>query len=612
MNSLTKDTLGQKAAEASSGPGVYLMKDSTGQCIYVGKAANLKKRLLSYFSAKIQSDLKTASLISKINDFDTMLTSSEHEALILESNLIKKYRPRYNVILKDDKRYPLLRLNIGIPYPDISVVRKSAVDGARYFGPFTTAGDVKKILKIIKHAFKIRQCKPSSFNNRNRPCLNYQMNLCFGPCCLLIKPENYRQAVKEVILFLEGRLPELIERIRQDMIQASDNLAYEKAAVLRDKLFAVQRVLEKQAIVFHDLMDRDIIAGISAYEMAVVVILWVRSGYLTGSRSFIFSASLASDHELIGAFIRQYYEKAPFIPDEVLVSSLPEDEGLITEHLKTIKGCKVSLTAPKRGDKSAIVLTAIKNAEQELARSLASEANHRDLLSRLQQRLKMNKLPAHIECIDNSHTSGTQAVSGIVVFKNGKPDKSSYRKYIIKTVKEPNDYAYMAEVITRRFGKGENSMPYPDLLMVDGGKGQVAIAKSIIQELGIEPQFDIIGIAKKNVARGDDQDKIYRPGISSPVNLGHEADILLFLQRIRDEAHRFAVTFHRKQRQHTIPKTSLDTIAGVGTQRKRKLLKHFGSMKKIQSASIEELASVPGISRTLAEKIHAQLHHPAA
>ncbi len=602
--------LSPQAAQAASAPGVYVMKDSDGQVIYVGKAANLKKRLASYFSRKGVTDPKTVILIGKIASFDTILTDTENEAFILESTLIKKYKPRYNVVLKDDKRYPLLRMDIKNPFPVLTIVRKRRDDGALYFGPFSSPGSVRKTLKMIKHVFKLRQCKASNFKNRKRPCLNYQMGLCYGPCCLDVDPEIYAGAVKEVTLFLEGRLPELIRKLKAEMNTASERLEYETAAALRDKLFAVEKTLEKQAMVVRDQKDRDVIALTGAYESSVISVLSVRSGLLTDTRRFGFNASPAPDHEIMGSFIRQYYEKTPSIPDEILVSVIPEDAGTISEHLTALKGKKVSILHPQRGEKSAIMKTALKNAEQELERRMISAARNQELLERLRRRLNMSRRPERIECFDNSNISGTQAVSGMVVFQDGKPEKSSYRKYIIKTVPEQDDYAYMAEVLSRRFGKGEDSKPYPDLLMVDGGKGQLSIAVSVIRELGVEGRFDIVGVAKKNTAGGETADKIYKPGMSNPIGFGRDADLLLFLQRIRDEAHRFAITFHRSRRRSAGKGSVLDSIAGVGKKRKTVLIRRFGSIKRIKSATVEEIAAVPGISRPVAETVHAALNAP--
>lgn len=604
------DDLARRAAEAGPAPGVYIMKDAGGEIIYVGKAANLKKRLASYFSRKAGTDPKTAMLIGKIASFETILTDTENEAFILESTLIKKHKPRYNVVLKDDKRYPLLRMDIKNPFPVLTIVRKRQDDGALYFGPFSSAGSVRKTLRMIKHVFKLRQCKTSNFKNRKRPCLNYQMGMCYGPCCLDVDPDIYNKGVREVAMFLEGRLPELIRKLKTEMNEAAERLQFETAAALRDKLFAVEKTLEKQAMVVRDQKDRDVIALESAYEASVISVLSVRSGLLIETRQFGFNASLAADHEIIGSFMRQYYEKTPSIPDEILVSALPEDAEMISEHLKSLKAKKVSILRPQRGEKLTILKTALKNAEQELERRMISAAKNQELLERLKDRLNMARTPERIECFDNSNISGTQAVSGMVVFQDGQPDKSSYRKYVIKTVTEHDDYAYMAEVLGRRFGKGEDSNPYPDLLMVDGGKGQLSIAASVIRELGVEGRFDIVGIAKKNAARGETADKIYKPGMSNPVIFGRDADLLLFLQRVRDEAHRFAIAFHRNRRRTTGKGSVLDSIQGVGKKRKSALIRHFGSIKRIRSASVEEIAAVPGISRSVAESVRAALNPP--
>ena len=598
--------LKDKLSGAPNDPGVYIMKDGEGKVVYVGKAKNLKKRLSSYFKQFRQMDLKTRVLVKNISNFDTIITRTEKEALILESNLIKRYRPRYNVILKDDKRYPSLRIDINSQYPGLNIVRKIEKNGAQYFGPFSSSQAVRQTLKIIHKTFKLRKCKTKNLKKRLRPCLNYQIGACLAPCCHDVDNKTYDEIVKEVVLFLKGRTPELIKKIKKQMTSASKDQDYERAAILRDKIFALEKTLEKQIAVATDFKDRDVIAVADSPETSHIALLFVRGGYLLGKMRFIFKKTMSTEAEMVSAFIRQYYEKTHFIPQEVLVPIPLEDTCLLEDWLNTINQKKVRILYPRRGEKAQLVKMAAHNAQNSLKDLTASTAAAMDISVRLQKRLRMVKIPERIECFDNSNISGTEPVAGMVVFENGKPNKSLYRKYKIKTVNKQNDYAYMAEILTRRYGKGEKSMPFPDLLVVDGGKGQLNIALSIIKKFELEKNFEIIGIAKKDVNKGEKNDKVYQPGRANPVNFGMEGDLLLFLQKIRDEAHRFTISFHRKRRDKKSIHSVLDTVPGVGKKRKEILLKHFGSIDRIRKATLEELASLSGINRKVAEALKKQ------
>jgi excinuclease ABC subunit C len=604
---MISDKIYEQFRYVSSDAGVYLMKDDAGKVIYVGKASNLKKRLASYVNPSDQSNAKTFALIRNIADIETIITASELEALMLESNLIKKYKPRYNVILKDDKRYPSLRLDIRHPYPNLEMVRKPQKDGALYFGPYASSGALYETLHLIHKTFRLRKCKTNIFKNRSRPCLNYQIGVCLAPCCLEVSHELYQSMVKEVILLLKGRTPDLIRNIKAEMLEWAELQEYEKAAQLRDKLFALEKIAEKQVSVSTDIKDKDVIAFVRSSEYSVFTMLFVRGGCLIGTRHFNFKETLSTDAELMETFIRQYYEKAHFIPDEILAQIQPDHAALIEARLKDISGKKVKILQHIVGEKVRLLKMAYKNAEKKLTDLITSLNSETEKLSRLQQKLKLDRLPVRIECFDNSNISGTSPVAGMVVFENGKPDKSSYRKYKIRSVSEQDDYAYMSEVLTRRFGKGEDSKPYPDLLMVDGGKGQIGIAVSVLRELGLEKEFTIIGIAKKDEKKGEHEDKIYMAGRADPVQWGREKDLLLFLEHIRDEAHRFAISFHRKQRQKASVTSILDNIPGLGPKRKKMLITHFGSIRNIQDAGIEELIALPGITAAIAEAVLAKM-----
>jgi len=598
-----KNDILKKLTPVSTEPGVYLMKDAVGTVIYIGKARNLKKRLSSYFKTSGRLDIKAGILMNKIDDIETIITGTEKEALILESNLIKKHRPRYNVILKDDKRYPSLRIDLNQKYPTFSIVRKIGVDDAKYFGPFASAQAVRETLRTINKTFKLRKCRAKDFRTRTRPCLHCQMEGCLAPCCLDVDPAVYHEQVGEAVMFLKGRTPDLLRKVKKQMEDAARVQEFEKAARLRDKIFSLERTIEKQIAVTTDFKDRDVFALTRSPEFSVITVLAVRNGFLTGTRHYNFSETISTEEEMLAAFIRQYYDRHPFLPDELLTSIKLEDAYLTEEWLRDIKKKKTHIVYPKRGEKARLANLAVHNGENELKNILASHSAEMNLLRRLQKKLKMSQLPARIECFDNSNISGTEPVAAMVVFENGRAQKDRYRKYRIQTVSEHDDYAYMDEVLKRRFGKGNHSKPYPDLLMVDGGKGQLNIAMAVVRDLGLEGEFDVVGIAKKNERKGEKRDKIFKPGRANPLSFGREGDLLLFLQRVRDEAHRFAVTFHRRRRAKKSLQSALDTIPGVGSKRKATLLKHFQTLKNIRTADLDEISSLPGFNRRTAESV---------
>ncbi len=594
-------------AGLSTCPGVYLMKDDTGKVIYVGKAINLKKRLTSYFNKIPQLNIKTRILVDKIQDIETILTSTENEALILESNLIKKYRPRYNVILKDDKRYPSLRLDVKTPYPSLSVVRKIIRDGSLYFGPFTSPPAVYQTLKIINKTFKLRKCRDQVFKTRNRPCLNHQIGACLAPCCLPVDREAYQNMVKEVVLFLKGRAPELIKKTEADMLAAAREQNFELAAQLRDKMFALQRTIEKQAMVTTDFMDRDIVGMADTDGKLLVTVMSVRSGHVVGTRHYPLPETVATLPELIGSFLTQYYETAHYIPEEILVPAVPEDVKAIRLHLRDRKGSGIVIRKPHQGIRVQLLQLANQNAENELKSLMNSRDHDEKLLHRLMDRLGLGRFPGRIECFDNSHFQGDSPVSGMVVFENARPLRAGYRHYKIRTTSEPDDYAFMAEALKRRFGKGEASRPLPDLLIVDGGKGQLNIALSVLRDLNLTDELDVAALAKKDETRGETEDRVFRPRRANPVNLDMDHDVLLFLQRIRDEAHRHVIQFHRKQKRGSSFQSILDNIPGIGEKRKHLLLTHFRTIRAIRAASLADIMGLPGMNRKSAEAVRETL-----
>ena len=601
-------SLKEKAAAAPSGPGVYIMKNNRQRIIYVGKAANLKTRLGAYFSGRNHMDVKTGVLVGQISSFEIIQTASEKEALILESNLIKKHRPRYNVILKDDKRYPSLRLDMKSEFPCLQVVRKIRSDGAVYFGPFASAGSVRQTLKLIHKTFKMRKCVSANVKPRTRPCLYYQMDLCLAPCCKPVNKELYSDIVNEVRMFLNGRTTELTAKIKSEMAAAAERQEYEKAALLRDKLFAIEKTVEKQVVVTTDFVNRDVIGLASDLPYSLLWVMFVRNGFMQGAKHFRVHDNTATGREIIGAFLKHHYEAAPDIPEEILIPMTHEDQGLYAEWLSNKKGKKVQLHYPMRGNKLRLIRMAEENAQTQLSNQIEAEMANQALLQGVQHKLFLNRFPRRIECVDNSGISGKALVAGIVVYEDGVPKKSEYRRYIIRNVNQADDYACMAEVLQRRFSNVPDADgSFPELLVVDGGKGQLNIARSVLEKMGLGQEVDIIGIAKADAERSEAEDKIYIPGRRNPLNLIAHKDILYFIQRIRDEAHRYAITYHRQKRTKTALRSRLDDIQGVGKKRKAVLLKHFKSVQKIRSASVEELAGLPGMNRRAAENIQKAL-----
>ncbi|BBO73581.1 UvrABC system protein C [Desulfosarcina widdelii] len=588
-------------------PGVYMMKDAEGTILYVGKAVNLKKRVTSYFQNKKTHSPKTALMVARVADIDTVVTASEKEALILESNLIKRHRPRFNVVLKDDKRYPSIRIDARTVYPKIEIVRKTPKDGAVYFGPFSSALAVRQTVKLINKTFPLRKCSDRSMANRTRPCIHHQMGQCLGPCCLTVDPKKYSGIVKEVILFLKGRTPELIQRIRRRMIKAASDEDFEAAAALRDRMFALEKTLERQVTVTTDFMDRDVIGISGNSDFRLVTVMTLRRGFLQGVRHFELVQAAPEKGELVAQFLGQFYQESHVIPVEVLVPDLPAGKILLEETLSEWKGRRVRIHRPTRGEKRKLLEMAQNNADNTLRDRLQRASREAEVLEGLQRRLHMDRLPLRIECFDNSNLGGTNPVSAMVVFENGRPYKAGYRRYKIRSASGQDDYASMAEVLTRRYGKIGPDNPAPDLMLVDGGRGQLAIANAVIGQLGLDGQFHLAGIAKKDERKGEVDDKIYLPDRANPVNLGHDGRFLLLLQQIRDEAHRFAITFQRKRRNRSMVRSALDQVAGVGPKRKAMLLKHFGSIKKIRAATVDEISELPGINRSLAEAIRKVL-----
>ncbi len=595
-----KEKVMEKYRQAPSGPGVYLMKDAKNRIIYVGKAKNLKKRLSSYFVKKMNHDPKTAVLIDMIRDFDLVITGSDHEAFILESNLIKEHRPKYNVILKDGKNYPLLRIDMAQEYPSIQRVRDVKQDHALYFGPYSSSRSVNQTLKQIQKIFKLRRCRDTQFKNRSRPCLNYQIKACLGICCMEVSSDEYKQRVRDAVLFLKGKSGQVLKKLKAEMKAYAAATEFEKAAQARDTIFAIEYVMEKQVVVCPDMQDRDVFALACDRGRAVVTVMMIRSGRLIDTAHYPADLGFKDEDEILSAFLDQYYEKISFLPPLVLLSRDIENRDTMAQALSDRKEKKITLHVPVRGEKKQLVDMAMNNAARELEKQLGKEDEEQAAMAMLQSLLGLKSLPRRIECFDNSNLSGQDPVSSMAVFTNGRADKSAYRKYIIKDIPYQDDYAYMFQVLERRFSGSGKAESWPDLLVVDGGKGQLGMALAVLKELGLEGRFALAGLAKKNEAKGEVKDKIYIPGRSNPLNTGQAPKALYLLEQVRDEAHRFAVSFQRKRREKRGGLSVLDNIAGIGPKRKKMLLRKYKGVGKIKQAGLDELSRLPGMNASVA------------
>ena len=579
------------------GPGVYIFKDQADQIIYVGKAKNLKKRVLAYFKPSSDLPHKTALMMNKAEGLDYFLTATEKEAFILEDILVKRHMPRYNIILRDDKRYPCLRFDIQNPFPRLSIVRKIKKDGALYFGPFSSANSVRSTLKLIDRIFHLRKCKGRDLPKRSRPCLNYQLGRCLGACVHEVSSSAYREIVDQVKLFLEGRNRELIRQLKKNMAQASEQLDFEKAARIRDQIRAVEATIERQHVVSPKMEDQDVIGLAQENGRFQVVILFIRKGYLLGSRDYLFRNKGVSSSEIMEAFLKQYYAQESFIPKHIFISESVEDLPPLSDWISDLAGKKVSVHHPIKGEKRRLVRMAVTNAENLL--STRTEIQKDDLMVLAKSVLRLKKLPRAMEGLDISTLRGDQAVGTVVSFLGGLPYKSGYRNYKIKGIEGIDDYGMMSEVVSRRLSKGHP----PDLFLVDGGKGHLLAVKKAMRNFpGLELP-DVVAIAKADDRKRSKTDKIYIFGRKNPLSLKSEHPVLLLLMRIRDEAHRRAITYHRKLRGKRIRESELDQIPGIGPKKRRLLLVHFGDVIGVAEAKFEDLVLVPGISNSLAKNI---------
>lgn len=597
--------------------GCYLMKNADAKVIYVGKAINLRSRLRSYFQASAQHSPRTQHMVRKIADIEWIVVGSELEALILEMNLIKKHRPYYNVRLKDDKRYPYVKVHWADPFPKVTVTRQMANDGSRYFGPYTSVWAVHQTLDLLRRIFPYLTCDRTIAGQDERACLYYDIKLCTAPCIGAIDQAGYRQIIDDLCKFLEGRTEPIVSRLQTEMKKAAEELRFERAAAIRDQLHAIEKVVERQKVVSAEYIDSDVIAMARADGEACVQVFFIRNGKLIGREYFLLEgAEETPDADVMAEFLKQFYDQAPNIPAQVLLPHEVEELQIIKQWLKNRRsGERVELVVPREGQQKELIQMAAENAAETLASLQAQwEADrHRQeqALAELQEALNLGEPPNRIECYDISNTQGTAAVGSMVVFEQGVPRKTYYRRFNIRTVDGPDDFASMEEVLTRRFNRWNAAQEMatapgkkpdrafsllPDLLLVDGGKGQLSRAVAVLEKFDLLEKIPVAGLAKQH-------EELFVPGRPAPILLPRKSQGLYLIQRVRDEAHRFAITSHRKRRTKTGLASRLDAIAGIGPARRKALLNRFGSIERIKEASLEELTAIPGVTAQVAMAI---------
>lgn len=608
---LSDNIVKEQLKSLPTSPGVYLMKDAKGNILYIGKAANLRHRVRSYFGDRQKLSPKLGRLVARVGDIDFFVTASEQEALILELNLIKRHRPHYNSLLKDDKTFPYLKIDLSEDWPRVQITRRLAEDGGRYFGPFASARSVRQALKVVKEIFPFRSCSITITGTLPRPCLEYDIHRCSAPCISgAISKEDYAGIIRQLILFLEGRQELIVRELKNKMKQAALALEYEKAARLRDQIQAVERVLQYQRMATTVSGEQDVIAFARDSDHAYVQVFFIRGGKLIGRESFTLKGTRSEEPGLVmTSFVKQFYDSSPYVPPLILLQHPVEDRAVILDWLKAKRGSRVRIQAPRRGKKKNLVDMVAKNAkaslEQLKIKQLFEPAALKAALEEIKRELGLPRLPSRMEGYDISNIQGTAAVGSMVVFEGGKPKTSNYRRFRIKTVTAADDYAMLREVIRRRFGRQKSSQTsdswaiLPDLILVDGGKGQLSSALEAMHEVGVDT-VPVAGLAKEN-------EEIFIPKRNKPIRLLHSSPGLQLLQRLRDEAHRFALGYHQRIRKKQAFASALDTIPGIGPKRRRSLLKQFGSVPAIREASLEELAAADGMSQNLAQKIKESL-----
>lgn len=601
-------------------PGVYLMKDADDRVIYVGKALNLRTRVRSYFRESGDGRANVAFLRGRVANLETVVTATEKEALLLENLLIKKHQPRYNIRLRDDKTYISLRLDVEHEWPRLHRVRRRREgDRAEYFGPFSSSKAVKETMRFLQKLFPLRSCPDQVLRNRTRPCVLHQIDRCCAPCVGRVEPHKYQEYVDQTKLFLRGRREEVIELLRAKMWEYSEAMLYEKAAEVRDSLQAIERTMEAEVVASHRTFTRDVIGLARERGRMAFTVLQFRRGNLDETQTYDLKDPGLDDAAVMEDFIGQYYDGGREVPRDVLVSVEPANGEMVRRIVEELRGGPVRLAVPQRGEKTRLVQMAVGNARQELERRLAGEKSREQVLQNLQNKLKIANHPRRIECFDISNFQGSFNVGSMTCFIDGQPDKSQYRRFKIRTIEGQNDFAAMREVLTRRYGRAlREKTELPDLIVIDGGKGQLNIAIEVLRELGLLGRVPVCGLAKARLKplRGGGvetdktrtEERIFLPNRKDAVRFDQSDPALFVLTRIRDEAHRFGVEYHRKLRGRANLRTGLEDLPGVGPKRRRLLITHFGSLARLRAASPEDIAAVPGIPTKLAREIHQFLH----
>ncbi len=599
-------TLEEKLQNLPNDPGVYMMKDSRGHIIYIGKAVSLSNRVSSYFQKGPKGE-KTEIMVRQIADLETIVTHTELEALVLESNLIKKHRPRYNIILRDDKNYPYLRFDIRSEYPRLEVVRRLKKDGALYYGPYVPAGGMWESLALIRRTFPLASCRKELGKKPERACVQFQIGRCLGPCTGEVDAVAYAEVVSQVRLFLEGKNRDLLDILKKHMEEASEKLEYERAAELRDRIAKIEGAFEKQKVISPGFENQDVVGIASEAGLADIQVLFIRNGMMLGRKDFYFDDVRGLAHEeILADFLHQFYAKEMIVPAEVLLPlEVPDREVFGNWLTEKRRDGRVDVHVPQRGRKRELVQMATDNAAQSLREHFLSRRSKEKVLLRLQEELGLRNLPRRIEAFDISQIQGAEAVASMVSFENNLPDKRNYKRFKIRTVQGQDDFASMSEVISRRYIKAKEEGALPDLILIDGGKGQLNAALDALKELQVEGP-DIIGLAKaRSGEEGSEREfeRVFLPGVEEPVILDPTSSVTHLVARVRDEAHRFAITYHRQLRAKKAVRSELDDIPGIGEKRKKVLLRHFGSVEKIRSATEAELLAVPQVTRQAASEI---------
>jgi excinuclease ABC subunit C len=590
--------------------GVYLMKDAGGEILYVGKAKNLRSRLRSYMQADRDTRPQIRFLMERAASIETIVTDTEKEALILENTLIKKHRPRYNIHLRDDKTFVSLRIDLREDFPMLEIVRQVRQDGARYFGPFASSSALRQTLKEIYRIFPLRHYPPAKCRQRGRPCLFHQIGQCSAPCHGLISVEDYRKLVDGVMALLEGRQDEVIEMLRQRMASAAKRQKYEEAALLRDQVRAIETTVEQQKAVRYGTVDQDVVGVCRQGGEVEVVMLFYRQGKLSARRNYNLAWQLDED-QLLAGFLARFYDRDVPVADEILLPFAIEGMASFAEWLAEKHGRKTVVRVPMRGERRRLVEMANRNAEEALRERGNRDEARRKVLAEIQQKLCLQRLPRRMECFDISTIQGQATVASLAVVVDGEPASAEYRHYRVKTVAGSDDYAALREVLGRRLRRGLDESSLPDFILIDGGRGQLGVLTAVLDDLNLVGAIDVAGIAKSRVkanVRGRaverSEERFFIPGRKNPVLLKRGSAALFLLERLRDEAHRFAITYHRKVRSRAQVKSSLADIPGIGPKRQRALLKYFGSLNKIKAATLAELRDMPGLPGSVAERVY--------